>query len=129
VGRLEEAREQFQIAGQDRPPYAISIIKLGITLQETGDIQGAIDAFRRAMDIPQELIEQHYRLGLLYTDRRRFEEAVREMEITEEEEGEPIEVRASLALSLQHMGLMDRAAAAWRSLTRMPPPESSAPAA
>jgi tetratricopeptide (TPR) repeat protein len=129
VGRLEEAREQFQIAGQDRPPYSISVIKLGITLQEVGDIEGAIDAFRRAMDVPQELIEQHYRLGLLYTDRRRFEEAVREMEITEQEEGEPIEVRASLALSLQHMGLMDRAAAAWRSLTRMPPPESSAPAA
>jgi tetratricopeptide (TPR) repeat protein len=129
VGRLDEAREQFQIAAQDRPPYAISTLKLGITLQELGDIQGAIDAFRRAMDVPHSLIEQHYRLGLLYTDRGRFEEAVREMEVAEQEEGEPVEVRASLALSLQHMGLMDRAAAVWRSLSRMSPPGSSAPAA
>jgi hypothetical protein len=61
----------------------------------------------------------HYRLGLLYTDRRQFEEAARHMEQAAEGSGGNENVRAGLALSLQNMGLMDRSAATWRSLTKM----------
>ncbi|MFP4355338.1 MAG: tetratricopeptide repeat protein [Phycisphaerae bacterium] len=124
-GRLEEAREQFELACQIRPPYTIAMLKLGITLQELGEIEAAIDAFRKAMDIQQDQIDQHYRLGLLYTDRQRFEQAVREMEQAEDDTEQPPQIRTGLALSLQHMGLLDRAAAAWRSLNSMTPPAAS----
>ena len=125
AGRSQEAREQFELAAQARPPFVMAQIKLAITLQETGEIEQAIDTFRRAMDVGQDQIDQHYRLGLLYTDRRRFEEAVREMELAEDDVDEPQQIRNALAASLQQMGLMDRAAAAWRSLSRMAPPEST----
>jgi tetratricopeptide (TPR) repeat protein len=123
--QLTEAAEQFELAAQIRPPYTFAILKRGITLQDLGEIEMAIEIFRNAMDVSQDQIDQHYRLGLLYTDRRRFEEAVREMEQAEDDTDHPPRIRNGLALSLQHMGLMDRAAAAWRSLCRMAPPAAS----
>ena len=66
-----------------------------------------------------ELVDVHYRLALLYTDRRRLEEAVRHMEAAASGSPDNEQVRAGLALSLQNMGLMDRSAAAWRSLRKL----------
>jgi lipopolysaccharide biosynthesis regulator YciM len=64
-------------------------------------------------------VDLHYRLGLLYTDRREFDKAVQHMEQAAEGAPDNQQIRASLALSLQNMGLMDRAAATWRSLWRL----------
>jgi len=63
-------------------------------------------------------VDVHYRLGLLYTNRRNFEAAVRHMEAAAGDDGDG-RIRAGLALSLQNMGLMDRVAATWRSLWKI----------
>ena len=118
-GRLGEALEQFERAAAINPTYVQAIIKLGITQQEMGQVDRAVDTFRRALEIEPEYVDVHYRLGLLYTDRRLFDQAVRHMEAAAGGEPGNARLRAGLALALQNMGLMDRAAATWRSLWRI----------
>ena len=64
-------------------------------------------------------VKRHYKLALLHTDRRQLARAVEHMEqAAGKAPGNP-EIRASLALAFQNMGLMDRAAATWRSLSQL----------
>jgi tetratricopeptide (TPR) repeat protein len=113
--RTGEAMEQFAKAVEINPTYVQAIIRLGICQQEVGMADEAIETFRRTLELEPTYVDLHYRLGLLYTDRRMFEDAVRHMEIAAEGAPDNEQIRASLALALQNMGLMDKAAATWRS--------------
>jgi Tfp pilus assembly protein PilF len=115
-GRGAEAMEQFAKAVELNPSYVQAIIKLGITQQELGMVDEAVETFRRALEIEPKYVDLHYRLGLLYTDRREFQQAVQHMEAAAAAAPDYREIRAGLALALQNMGLMDRAATVWRSL-------------
>jgi Flp pilus assembly protein TadD len=64
-------------------------------------------------------VDLHYRLGLLYTEQQMFDQAVSHMETAAGGAPHNEQIRASLALALQNMGLMDRAAATWRSFWKM----------
>jgi len=118
-GRLGEAIEQFAEAVRINPTYVQAIIKLGVTQQELGHIEEAIETFQSALAIEPRYVDLHYRLGLLFTDARQFAEAVRHMEAASQGAADNQCIRAGLALSLQNMGLMDRAAATWRSLCKL----------
>lgn len=120
-GRLGEAIEQFREAVRINPTYVKAIIKLGITQQEVGLVDEAVETFQRALEIQPGYVDLHYRLGLLHTDRRQFEQAVRHMEAAAEGAPQNGQIRSTLALALQNMGLMDAAAATWRSLWQMHP--------
>jgi tetratricopeptide (TPR) repeat protein len=122
-GRLGEAMEQFAKAVEINPAYTQAIIKLGVTQQDLGLADQAIETFKRALEIKPQFVDLHYRLGLLYTDRRQFDQAVAEMEIAADGKQDNEQIRAGLALSLQNMGLMDRAAATWRSLWKIHAPQ------
>ncbi len=117
--RTGEAMEQFRLATEINPSYVQALVKLGVCRQELGQSDEAIETFKRVLDIESEYVDMHYRLGLLYTDRRQFDLAVKEMEAAAQGAPDNTQVRAALALSLQNMGLMDRAAATWRSLWKM----------
>ncbi len=117
--RLGEALEQFQLACRINPTYVTAMIRLGITQQELGKSDDAIETFNRAMELKPEYADLHYRLAVLYTDRKLLEEAVVEMEQAAGLAPGNDEIRASLALSLQNLGLMDRVAATWRSLAKV----------
>jgi len=118
-GRGGEAIEQFAKAVEVNPTYVRAIIKLGITQQELGRVEEAIETFKKALEVAPKFVDLHYRLGLLYTDRRQFEDAVRHMEAAAQGAPDSGQIRAGLALSLQNMGLIDRAAATWRSLSKL----------
>jgi len=118
-GRGAEALEQFAAAVELNPAYVQAIIRLGIQQQELGLVDEAVETFHRALEIRPEYVDVHYRLGLLYTDRSQLEEAVRHMEAAAGGAPDNQRIRASLALSLQNMGLMDRTAATWRSLWKV----------
>ena len=117
-GRLDEAAQQFRQVIEAVPAYMDAGIKLGITLMESDRTEEAAAAFQEAFRVAPEMIDFHYRLGLLHTDRRLFEKF-----ITSKEQAAPADqrdgVRATLATSLQNMGLMDRSAATWRSLRQI----------
>lgn len=82
-------------------------------------MEESIETFKRALDIEPDYVDLHYRLGLLYTDRKQFEEAVKHMEQAAAGAPDNGQIRASLALSLQNMGLMDKSAATWRGLSQL----------
>ena len=115
-GLLREALEQFDAAIALNPAYTQAIIKKAITLKELDRDEEAVAAFRAALELKPQHVELHYRLALLYTDGRQFEEAVRQVEAASADAGP--QTRARLALALQQIGLLDRAAATWRSLRR-----------
>jgi len=119
VGKSRQACEQFTAAVRVNPYYTRAITHLGLVLRHLGRNQQAVETLNDAMKLDQEGIELHYRLGLLYADGRALQEAMSELK---DAFGEPIEaeqVRQGVALSLQNMGLMDPAAATWRSLCMM----------
>ena len=118
-GRTAEAMEQFSKAAEINPSYVKATVKLGILQHELGLGNEALETFRRALEFHPELVDVHYRLALLYTDRRRLEEAVRHMEAAAAGSPDNGQIRAGFALALQNMGLMDRSAAAWRSLRKI----------
>ena len=115
-GKLEAARDEFLKALELCPAYATARVKLGITQQELGHIAQAVETFARSLHVEQAQVDLHYKLGLMFVDRNEFETAVRHMEDVGSQTGDDGQVRAGVALSLQNMGLMDRAAATWRSL-------------
>jgi Flp pilus assembly protein TadD len=117
--RTGEAMEQFAKAVEINPTYVQAMIKLGICQQEVGRVDEAIETFNSALELEPEYVDLHYRLGLLYTDRHLFNQAVSHMEIAAGGAPHNEQIRASLALALQNMGLMDRAAATWRSFWKM----------
>lgn len=118
-GQLTEALEQFTAAVEINPTYIQAIIHKGITEQELGMTDQVIETFKSVLDIQPHFVDLHYRLGLLYTDRREFGEAVEHMAAAAAGAEDNEQIRAGLALSLQNMGLLDRAAATWRSLRKM----------
>jgi len=113
-GRLTEALEQFDRAIELNPSYTQAIIKKGVTLQDLHRGEEASETFRAALDLAPDFVDLHYRLGLLHTDGRQFNQMVREMEAAQG----AADVRSNLAVALQNMGLMDRIAATWRSLLK-----------
>jgi len=117
--RTGEAMEQFAKAVEINPTYIQAIIKLGICRQEVGMADEAIETFKRALELEPTYVDLPYRLGLLYTDRRLFDQAVSRMETAAGGAPDNEQIRASFALALQNMGLMDRAAATWRSFWKL----------
>ena len=117
--------EHFLQAVEINRCYAQALVRLGITQQELGLTDEAVATFRRALDIKPEYVDVHYRLGLLHTRRDELEQAAEHMAAASETAPDRQQIRASLALSLQNMGLLDRAAATWRQLWQLQPAESS----
>ena len=118
-GRLGEALEHFSRAVEINPSYTSAIIRLGMTQQELGRLEEAIETFKNALQLKPEYVDLHYRLALLHTDRQDFERAVEHMEKAAHLAPGNQQIRAALALSLQNMGLIDRVAATWRTLSQM----------
>jgi tetratricopeptide (TPR) repeat protein len=118
-GRFAESAQQFAAAVEASPAFVKAVIKLGMSEQDLGRVEEAVATFRRAFDMQAEHTDMHYRLGLLYTNRKQFGEAVNHISQTCEGAKSERQIRAELAMSLQNMGLMDRTAATWRSLRKV----------
>lgn len=116
VGRLEEAIAAFEAAIAINPAYVKALVKLGVCLREAGRADDALEAFRAALTLRDDCIDVHYELGLLFAQRQQFDLAVEAFERGMQGGGAHAALRANLALALQNIGMLDRAAAAWRSI-------------
>lgn len=116
VGAYERATEAFEDAVRINPCYVKAIIKLGICQRERGRTDEAVATFRSALKLQGDAVDAHYELGLLFAQRNQFELAVEAFEAGLEHNREDVAFRANLALSLQAIGMLDRAASTWRSI-------------
>jgi tetratricopeptide (TPR) repeat protein len=124
AGEYEGAIEAFRDAVRINPHYAKALIKLGICLKETGQTEEAIAVFKQALLLDNRYVDVHYQLGLLFAQRNRFELAVEEFEQAVSGNARNTAFRANLALALQNIGMLDRAAATWRSICELSPAEA-----
>lgn len=119
VGRLDEAAEALGRAVEINPNYSKALVKLAICLKERGEVDAAIETFQRALRLEGEYVDVHYQLGLLFAQRSQFELAAEQFEQAVAGNHQNLAFRANLALALQNIGMVDRAAATWRSICEL----------
>ena len=81
-----------------------------------GQTDEAVEMFRRALSHRDDFVDVHYELGLLFAQRNQFDLAVESFENASKGDPRNISFRANIALALQNIGMLDRAAATWRSI-------------
>ena len=125
-GRTSEASEQFEKALELSRSYTNAAIRLAFCRAELGRKKLGWTTLKNALNVPASAIDLHYRLGLMYADSDKFENAIRQIETADETTDESAahtsdseKVRANSVLSLQNMGLVDGVSATWRSLCRI----------
>ncbi len=119
MGEFEEAVSAFRNAIAINPAYVKAIIKLGVCLKEMGQADEAVEMFRRALSLRDDFVDVHYELGLLFAQRNQFDLAVEAFEKASDGDPRNISFRANIALALQNIGMLDRAAATWRSICEL----------
>lgn len=116
VGRYNEAVQALRNAVAINPTYSKALIKLAICLKECGETDEAIETFQRALAVDRRYVDVHYQLGLLFAQRNQFDLAAEEFEQALAGSANNPSFRANLALALQNIGMVDKAAATWRSV-------------
>lgn len=119
VGRHADAIQAFRQAVKINPAYSKALVKLAVCLKEAGQIDEAIAAFQQALKLDNNYVDVHYQLGLLFAQRNQFDLAVEQFEQAVAGNQRNVAFRANLALALQNIGLVDRAAATWRSICEL----------
>jgi tetratricopeptide (TPR) repeat protein len=116
AGELHGAIRSFRHALAINPNYLKALIKLGMALRDVNETDDAIRVLTRALSLDAESATLHYELGLIYADQGRFAESVERFDDAIRHEPDREDTLANLALSLQNMGLTDRAEATWQAL-------------
>jgi len=116
AGDQDGAIQSLQRAVAIHPQYARALIKLGFALRDAGQSDAAIESFERALEVDPKSIDLHYQLGLIFADREQFARALERFEYAASCKPDCKDYVANLALTLQDLGLLDRASAAWQTL-------------
>lgn len=115
IDDLHNAADAFGRATEIDPAFAKAWVKLGVLSRELARPEKSLDAFCAALRVDETQIETHYQVGLLYAQYNRFQAAVdrHQAGLAGREGG--AEFRSNLSLTLQNVGMLDRADEAWRS--------------
>ncbi|MGE0480663.1 MAG: tetratricopeptide repeat protein [Phycisphaerae bacterium] len=119
LGDFAPAVDAFRRAIEINPNYVKALIKLGVCLKESGECDAAIDAFQKALTLRSDYVDVHYQLGLLFAQRNQFDLAVEHFEHAVAGNSRNLAFRQNLALALQSIGMVDKAAATWRSICEL----------
>jgi tetratricopeptide (TPR) repeat protein len=98
------------LPAQPAPPTGEESFARGVQLHQAGDILGAIEAYRDALEKEPRRVDARSNLGAAYVRLGRYEDAVREYRRALEVEPEQAAVRFNLALALYKTGLVAEAA-------------------
>ncbi|MCG3125740.1 MAG: Beta-barrel assembly-enhancing protease [Phycisphaerae bacterium] len=119
TGHADGAARALRQALAINPCYGKALIKLGICLREAGQDAEALTMFARALTLRPESLDVHYELGLLFAQRNQFDLTVEVLESRLADGGQSVALRPNVALALQNLGMLDRAAASWRSICEL----------
>jgi tetratricopeptide (TPR) repeat protein len=119
IGDVEGAIAAYHSAVAINPNYFAALVKLGLALREAGNNKEAVGAFKRALQVDRQAIHLHYELGLIFADRGQFTLALEQFERAADGQPDKVDHAANLALCLQDMGLIDRAASTWQTLCEL----------
>lgn len=119
TNELRHAVSAFRQALAISPAYFKAWIKLGVSLREMGRADEALDAFHMALQVDKKQIDTHYQTALLYSQYNRFQSALDRYEAQLAGKPGGAEFRHNLLLTLQNVGMLDRADAAWRTICEL----------
>lgn len=106
------------------PSFSKAHVQLGVALREAGRRTESLEAFRAALTLRADDVEQHYQLALLFASRSQFDLAVERIEQAADNESEIGAIQNNLALALQNIAMVDRVAASWNALAELCPDRS-----
>jgi tetratricopeptide (TPR) repeat protein len=104
------------IALKHRPCHLPSMMRLGLMLKEQGRDRFAARSLHRMFCPTDEEMTRHYSLALEFTQSGRLDELARRMQAMGPDNYHESDARASLGMSLEDLGLVDRVSGAWRTL-------------
>jgi predicted O-linked N-acetylglucosamine transferase (SPINDLY family) len=99
---------------------------LGVALQETGRIDEAIGAYRRAIELKPSLAAAYYNLGSALRRKGRFDEAITAFGFAIELDPNHAAAHNNLGGTLQQTGRLDEAIAAYRRAIALEPASAGA---
>ena len=125
-GRHGDAAAFFRKAIAQQPLDAGLQAGLGISLFETGDVEGAIAALRRACDLAPNLASGWFNLGRALKLQVRTDEAIEALRRALQLEPSHVSARLTLADALASIGEIDAAVAELRRVLKAHPGEARA---
>ena len=112
-----EAIEAFRNALEINPTYFRARIKLAICLFEVGDQKSALEQLSAEPVLDNDTIQLHYKFALLYCDALRFASSLINLQQYMQDNFADAYKVPNVAVVLENLGLLDRAAAMWDNLS------------
>jgi tetratricopeptide (TPR) repeat protein len=112
-----EAIEAFRNALEINPTYFRARTKLAICLFEVGDQKSALEQLTAEPVLDNDTIQLHYKLALLYCDALRFASSLINLQQYMQDNFADAYNVPNVAVVLENLGLLDRAAAMWDNLS------------
>jgi tetratricopeptide (TPR) repeat protein len=125
-GRLDEAREQFEMAIKLLPNDYKSYYNLGLVYHQKGNWNKAVENFKRSVAIHPRAIRAHYNLATLYAMRGLIDPAIQHYARVTELDPEDIEAHYNLGLAHAMQGNLNRAISEWEKVLQLDPYHRSA---
>ena len=112
-----EAIEAFSNALEINPTYFRARTKLAICLFEASSHNSAIEQLTAAATLDNDTIQLHYKFALLYCDALRFASSLINLQQYMQDNFAGAYHVPNVAVVLENLGLLDRAAAMWDNLS------------
>lgn len=137
LGRLDDAIASFERAGRLRPTSreiadnlrftrAAREEQQGSLLANQGDLAGAEQAFRRALEHHDDWAEAHNNLGIVLGKQQRFEQAILAYQRAVELKPDFVDAHHNLGTTLAQLGRHDEAADCFRRAVELQPDAAAA---
>ncbi len=112
-----EAIEAFRNALEINPTYFRARTKLAVCLFEAGDHNAALEQLTAVPVLDTDTIKLHYKFALLYCDALRFASSLINLQQYMKDNFAGTSNVPNVAVVLENLGLLDRAAAMWDNLS------------
>ncbi|HTM33906.1 MAG TPA: tetratricopeptide repeat protein, partial [Vicinamibacterales bacterium] len=119
AGRDSEAAQAFAAATAADPTNAVYLANLGNARRAAGDLEGAEDAYRRALERNGSLADAANGLGVILVQQQRARDAVPFLEQAARDQSF-VEAQLNLGIALQQSGDPARAAMQYRKVLDAP---------
>ncbi len=114
---IPEAVEEFRNALEINPTYFRARTKLALCLFEAGNQKSALEQLTAAIVLDNDTVQLHYKFALLYCDALRFASSLINLQQYMKDNFAGAYHVPNVAVVLENLGLLDRAAAMWDNLS------------
>ncbi len=118
TGQLNAAISSFRKALDLNPLFARARTKLAVCQHEIGNRDAALKNLPTSEHLDDQILRLHYETALLYCDRVKFASSLLNLNRILEDNLASADTTTNISITLQNLGLVDRAAASWESVAR-----------